>query len=163
MRSNIYNLIRPALIWLALFLGITTFLFWNNIVGALRVMRNHEIADGTITQLLPQEHRTVVASYEVHGHQYTTSTSLPDQLGLQQFERLRVGDKVKVEYNPALPEYGILGSAEKLLAADIKDIGVLGVFLVFAAGYFEFNIRRSVRKSRSTVDNANSQSISPLR
>jgi uncharacterized protein DUF3592 len=159
LRSSIYSLIRPALIWLALFSGITTFLFWNNIFGALKVMRNHEIADGTITQLLPKEHRTVVASYEVHGHQYTTATSLPDQLGLPQFERLRVGDKVKVEYNPALPAHGILGSAEKLLAADIKDITALGIFLVFAAGYFEFNIRRYVRKARSRVgatDHANS-------
>jgi hypothetical protein len=151
LKSNIYNLIRPALIWLALFSGITTFLFWNNIVGALKVMRNHEVADGTITQLLPEDHRTVVASYDVHGHQYTTATSLPDQLGLPRFERLRVGDKVRVEYNPALPANGILGSAEKLLAADIKDISLLGVFLFFAAGYFEFNIRRYFRKSRSSV------------
>ncbi len=151
MNNNVYRLARPALIWLALFSGSTTFLYWTNIVGAVKVVRNRRTTEGTITQLLPAKHRTVVATYEVDGHSYTTATSLPDQLGLAPFERLKLGDKVRVEYCPAAPAHGILGSARKLLAADIKDIGLLAVFLLFAAAFFEFNIRQLARRSRGTI------------
>jgi hypothetical protein len=147
--NSSYKLLRPMAIWLVLFLSISTFLFWTNMVRAVHVMRNHEAVEGTITQLLPKEHRTVVVSYTVNGDQYTAETSLPDQLGLPPFDQLRVGDKVKVEYNPAQHAHGILGSADKLVASNLKDIGVLAIFLVFAAAFFEFNIRQYIRKSRN--------------
>jgi Protein of unknown function (DUF3592) len=143
--------LRPILIWLALFLCITTFLFGQNVLNTLRVMRSHETVEGTITELLSEHHRTVIASYDVGEHHFTTATSLPEQLGLQPFEQLKVGDKVKIEYDPTAPDKGILGSAEKLFVSDLKDIGLIGVFLLFAAAYFEFNIRKYIRKSREAM------------
>ena len=151
MRNSVHGLMRPALIWLALFSGISTFLFWTNIVSTVKVIRHHQTTEGTITQLLPAEHRTVVATYEIDGHSYTVATSLPDQLGLAPFERLKLGNKVTVEYSPAAPAHGILGSAQKLLAPDIKDIGLLAIFLLLAAAFLEFNIRQVARKSRGTI------------
>jgi len=123
-------------------------------VGALKVMRNHETAYGAVTELLPHDHRTVVVTYEVGGQRYTTSTSLPDQLGLPPFERLRIGDKVRVEYDSTAPAIGILGSAEKLLLSDVKDIGFLGIFLLFVAASVEFNIRKYLMKSRGDLKGA---------
>jgi len=146
MKSR-HNFLRPVLIWLVLFLSISAFLFWTNMVNAVYVMRNHETVEGTITQLLPMDHRTVVVSYAVNGDRFTAETSLPDQLGLPPFDQLRIGDNVKVEYNPANPAAGIPGSADKLVASNIKDISVLAIFLVFVAAILEFNIRRYVRKS----------------
>jgi hypothetical protein len=127
------------------------FLFGQNVINALRVKENHKTVDGTITELQPVQHRTVVAAYEVDGHRFTAATTIPEQLGLQPFEQLKVGDKVKIEYDPTAPDNGILGSAEKLFASDLKDIGLIGVFLSFAAAYFEFNIRKYVRKSRGAM------------
>lgn len=149
-RAKLSVLFRPILIWLALFLCITTFLLGRNVLNAFRVMRSHETAEGTITELLPERHRTVIASYDVDEHHFTTATSLPEQLGLQPFEQLKVGDKVKIEYDPTAPDKGILGSAEKLFVSDLKDIGLIGVFLLFAAAYFEFNIRKYIRRSHDT-------------
>jgi hypothetical protein len=134
-------------------------MFWTNMVNAVRVMKSHETVVGTITQLLPMNHQTVVASYAVNGAQFTTATSLPDRLGLPPFDQLKVGDKVQVECNPAQPAHGILGSADKLVASNVKDIGVIAIFLVFAAAYIEFNFRRYFLKSRNIttgVDNPSS-------
>lgn len=125
-------------------------------VGAVRVMRNHEVVAGKITQLLPEDHRTVVVSYTVNGQQFKTTTSLPEELGLPPFERLRLGENVNVEYNPAQPAEGVIGSAKRLFASDLKDIGLVAIFLLFGAAYVEFNIRSYLRKSRSrmaTVEN----------
>jgi len=156
MRNLSHSLVRPALIWLVLSLSINLFLFWQNMVGAVRVMRNHEVVAGKITQLLPEDHRTVVVSYTVNGQQFKTTTSLPEELGLPPFERLRLGENVNVEYNPAQPAEGVIGSAKRLFASDLKDIGLVAIFLLFGAAYVEFNIRSYLRKSRSrmaTVEN----------
>ncbi len=146
------KLIRPALIWLVTFLGLAIFLFSHNALGALRVMHNSAVVDGTVVELLPADHRTVVARYEVSGKLYTTASSLPEDLGLPAFDLLRVGDKIRVEYNPSEPSYGILGSAKRLLIADAKDLVFLGIFLVFVAAFLEFNVRRFV-KNRTRVVN----------
>ena len=111
-------------------------------IGAVRVMSNHEIVEGAVSDLVARDHWTVVILYEVDRQQLTTSTDLPDQLGLPSFDQLRVGDRVRVEYNPNAPAYGIPGSAKKLFISDLKDIGLLGIFLLFASAFFEFNIQR---------------------
>jgi hypothetical protein len=72
--------------------------------------------------------------------------SIEERFGIGQ---LRVGDRVTIEYNPDAPKYRIPGSAKKLLLLDMKSIAFIGVFLVFAAAYFEFNIRKSSRKLRT--------------
>jgi len=76
-------------------------------------------------------------------------------LGLPPFDQLRIGAKVSVEYNPTAPAYGIPGSPEKLVVSNFKDIGFLGIFLLFAATFFEFNIRRHLMKSRGDVGGQN--------
>ncbi len=140
------GLIRPGLIWLVLFLGTNAFLFASSLARALNVMKNRETIVGTITELPPR--RPVVASYEVNGQRYTTETACPECLSIPSLDQLRVGDRVTIEYNPDAPKSGIPGSAKKLLLLDLKDVAFIGVFLVFAAAYFEFNIRKYSRKSR---------------
>ncbi len=141
------GLIRPGLIWLVLFLGTNAFLFGSNLVHALNVMKNRETIVGTITEIPPR--RPVVASYEVNGQRYTTETGCAECLSIPALDQLRVGDRVTIEYNPDAPKSGIPGSAKKLLLLDLKDVAFIGVFLVFAAAYFEFNIRKYTRKSRA--------------
>jgi hypothetical protein len=141
------GLVRPGLIWLVLFLGTNAFLFGSSLVRALNVMRNRETIAGTITELPPR--RPAVASYEINGQSYTTETGCPECLSIPTLGQLRVGDRVTIEYNPDAPKYGIPGSAKKLLLSDMKDIAFIGVFLIFAAAYFEFNIRKSSRKSHT--------------
>jgi hypothetical protein len=136
-----HKLVRPILMWLVLFGSISAFFFWNNTILAIRLTRNHRTAEGTVIQLLPMNHRTVVASYAVNANQFSTATSLPEQLGLPPFEQLRVGDKVDVEYNPSQPDQATLGSAQKLFVSNIEDTAGIGIFLLFCVALIEFRIR----------------------
>ena len=145
VNTSLSGFIRPTLVWLALFLGTNGFLFGQGLMRALNVLKNHKTIMGTITDLPPR--KPAVATYEVNGRRYIADTSCAECLGISTFDRLRIGDEVRVEYNPATPEYGIAGSAKALFLSNVKDIAFIGVFLVFATAYFEFNIRKYVRKS----------------
>ncbi len=104
---------------------------------ALNVMKNRETIVGTITELPPR--RPVVASYEVNGQRYTTEI-LALRLSIPSLDQLRVGDRVTTNTTQTHRnlEYQ---ECQKLLLLDLKDVAFIGVFLVFAAAYFEFNIR----------------------
>lgn len=136
------GLMRPILIWLALFVSASIVIFGRNLVGALKVLRNTAATQGQVIALLPEAHRSVEIAYEVEGRRYITSTSLPDKLGLPPFEELRIGNSVRVEYNPKFPEHGIPGSASALVKSDFVDIGMIGLFLIAVTGLLEFRIRR---------------------
>lgn len=147
--------VRAVSLWLFLLVSIGVLLFWTNTMRAVRIRKNHRTTEGTVIQLLPENHRSVVASYEVDSRMFTTSTSLPQDLGLPPFDELRIGDKVNVEYDPMHPEYGILGSAEKLLAGYEKDLVGIGIFLVFGVALIEFSIRRLFDSSSNAQNEAN--------
>ena len=138
--------VRPAVIWLALFFGVNGFRFGASFVRALIVMRNRATVVGTIMERSPR--KALVASYEVEGRRYTAADACGAEcLGIEVFDRLRVGDSVKVEYSRAKPQYAALGSARRLFISDLKQIAFVGVFCVFAAAYFEFSFRKWLGKS----------------
>jgi Protein of unknown function (DUF3592) len=138
-------MIRPALIWLALFFGVNGFLFGASLMRSLSVLQNRETGTGTIIERSPRN--PIVASYEVEGRHYTAATGCAECVGIEAFNRLRVGDNVTVEYNRAKPQCAVLGSAKRLLASDVESIAFLTVGFVLAAAYFEYNIRKYLCKS----------------
>jgi hypothetical protein len=66
-------------------------------------MQNPISVEGTVVDLQPSNHRSVVISYEVDGRAYSSSTNLSESLGLPRFDDTRIGDKAKVVYNPKYP------------------------------------------------------------
>jgi len=143
------DLIRPILVWCLLFVGVDGFLFGRTLTRALIVIKHHQTVEGTVSEL--PRRRPVVVSYEIGGRRYTADTSCPKCLGIATLDRLRVGDQVKVEYNPAKPNYGIPGSAKSLLLSDAQGVIFVAIFLVFAVAYFEINFRKYISRRRGPL------------
>ncbi|HKV81222.1 MAG TPA: hypothetical protein VJP02_23950 [Candidatus Sulfotelmatobacter sp.] len=114
------SLVTPVIIWLILS-SVFPIISWRTTARALRVLRNSHFVDGTVVELRPQFHQNVVVRYEVNGMTYRTDTFQPDRYGLPSFKELKVGDKVPVNYNPAFPQNGFAGYAEKNVVADAQD------------------------------------------
>jgi len=147
----IRSFIRPTIIWLVLFLTAYALIFSSHIEGALSVLYHRAVTIGTVVALHPEEHQVVDVAYEVDGKRYTTSTSHPEDLGLPAFDRLSIGDQVRVEYSPFHPSQGILGNAEEVLDSNLKDIALMAIFLGFATLVFEFRLQSYLKKSRVKV------------
>src|SRR6266852_5460453 len=86
------SVIRLILIWcMTLFLPLA--IFFEPARNAGRVMRNPASVEGTVVELRPEDHRSVVISYEIEGRTYRSSTSSPESIGLRRFDDTRTGDK----------------------------------------------------------------------
>lgn len=88
---------------------------------AIRVIHNPAVAEGTVVELLPHVHQTVVISYEIGGRTYRSSTSLPERIELPGFDDIRPGGRVRIVYNPQYPGDGIPDAPNKLLFATAED------------------------------------------
>lgn len=55
--------VRAVSLWLFLLVSIGVLFFWTNTMRAVRIRKNHRTTEGTVIQLLPENHRSVVASY----------------------------------------------------------------------------------------------------
>ncbi len=143
--SRLISIGRPLLVWTVLLLSVFMLSFNSNISGALRISRRRAETLGTVFALETERHRTVVVTYEVNGKTYKTSTSLPESIGLPSFENLRIGDRVRVEYDADCPALGVPGSAERILQTNLGDLAALGLFLGIPTAIVEFRIRRYLK------------------
>ena len=144
--SLVFGVIRPLALWAVLFGVVYLIAFESSITGAMRIIRRRETTLGTVSALQPEQHRTVVATYQVRGKTYETSTSLSESVGLPRFEDLRVGDQVNVEYDRDDPSSGIAGSAERVLRGNLQDLALFGLFLALPVAILEFRLRKYLRK-----------------
>ncbi len=82
--------------------------------------------EGTVTALIPENHRMVRCRYEVRGKSYEEEhipcTPNPPM------EALQVGQKVVVVYDPANPSTSALGDPKLLLASETKAVIAVAVF-----------------------------------
>jgi hypothetical protein len=138
--------IRVTFIWcLTLFLPLA--IFFEPARNALRVMRHPATVEGTVEELQPQNHRTVVIGYEIGGRRYQSSTSLPESVGLPRFEDIRQGDKAPIAFNPQYPESGVPGNPEKLLIGTAEDFALVALGLLVFSVVLELNLRKWLRQS----------------
>jgi hypothetical protein len=112
------------------------------IMLAIHVMSDSRKVSGRVVELRPDDHQSVVISYELGGRPYKASTSQPDRVGLPRFDELIVGDHVLLTYNPKYPGRVIPGDAEKLLVSEVEDMVGLSAFLVLPTLIVEARIRK---------------------
>ena len=115
---------------------------------AVRVLHNPAVAEGTVTELLPNAHRTVAISYEIEGRTYRSSTSLPESMGLPRFDDIRPGDRFRIVYNPQYPGEGIPGDPKKLLFATAEDFALVAVGLFIFGVLLELRFRKWLLRRR---------------
>jgi hypothetical protein len=133
--------IRLILIW-CVTLVLPWTIFFDTARNSLRVIRNPASVEGTVVELRPENHRSIVISYEVGGRTFRSSTSLPETVGLPRFENIHVGDKARIAYNPQYPGKGIPGDPRKLLIGTIEDFALVAVGLLVFSVLLELYLRR---------------------
>ena len=144
---KISSVLSPLAIWIAT-LALPLTIFFRPASNAIAVLKNPVSIAGSVQELRPNEHRTVIVQYEVDGTTYYRSTSLPESVGLPTFDQLRVGQQVPVVYRIGHPESGLIGDPKKLLISIAEDCAFMSVFLlIFSVGLYAY-LRVWLRKWR---------------
>lgn len=144
---KISSILAPLAIWIVT-LTLPLTIFFRPAGNAIAVLRNPASIAGTVQELRPNEHRTVVVQYEVDGTTYYSSTNLPESVGLPTFDQLRVGQRVSVVYCIGHPDSGLIGDPKKLLISIGEDCAFISVFLlIFSVGLYAY-LRVWLRKWR---------------
>jgi hypothetical protein len=73
---------------------------------------------GVVTAKEPENHQFIHYSYTVNQHSYTGTGNA--ERGNAEFERLNIGDKVKVYYDPNNPQTSFLGDPAEQLSSMIR-------------------------------------------
>jgi hypothetical protein len=142
------RVVRPVLLWCA-FMTLPTYLFVKREIRAVRALRNPVVIAGTVVELRPEVHQSVVIRYNLGGTTYETSTVQPEKLGLPRFEEMMIGDHVPITVNPRYPGGGVPGEPRRLLILMIEYNAAAGVFFAFGTAIAELRIRRASHRSRS--------------
>jgi hypothetical protein len=142
-----FTIYRQALGIFALFFAFLVLVSSSMWYGEYRLDDFGVETTGTVIRKEPREHWTVVFGYEVGGRQYTGRGS-PETGSLPSMDEIRVGDPVRITYDPAdpgrsrgwdpdrrfLPEYSLF-----LLATMVASATVTGI--VHRGGIFGRNRR----------------------
>jgi hypothetical protein len=142
------RLIRPILIW-CVTLSLPVRIFFEPVRDIVRILQNPATVEGTVAELRPNDHRSVVISYEVSSRTFTTSTSLPETIGLPRFEDIHVGDRVHINYDPRHSAAGVPGDPKKLLIGTVEDFALVATGLLLFSIALDLYFRRWLLKSRS--------------
>ena len=141
-------MLRKALI--VLFFGTlfssVIFLFVSkglNLTGLYRMARQPAFTDGWVTGKQPENRQNVTYNFNVGQRQYEGTGGVGDA-----FETIKVGDKVRVTYDPENPNQSMLkGNADDVLKQSLVLAGIFSLFggFLFAVPLLRFGFlkRRS--------------------
>jgi hypothetical protein len=111
--------------WLALSFILGFIVGRSNLQKYLPLARRGVATHGVVSAKEPTNHRTIHYTYEVEGQSYGGSGHAGN--GNPEFDRLRVGDRVLVYYDPPSPSVSVLGDAKQLLWGEEVSVGVVAV------------------------------------